>query len=78
MSDFVTIRMDGEEYALRPEGGDLRVGRRVGGDVAWLDDVDTSAFPPAAREAVERGDASDEALLTALRGVIQAEVERGG
>ena len=78
MSDFVTIRLDGEECVLRPEGGDLRVGRRVGGDVAWLDDVDTSVFPPAARAAVDRGDASDEALLTALRGVVQAEVERGG
>jgi hypothetical protein len=78
MSDFVTIRLDGEEWALRPEGDELRVGRRVGGDVAWLDDVDVNAFPPAARAAVERGDASDEALLTALRGVVQAEVQRGG
>lgn len=78
MSDFVSIRLDGEEYVLRPEGDVLRVGRRVGSEVAWLDDVDTGAFPPAAREAVARGDATDEALLTALRGVIQAEVERGG
>ncbi len=78
MSDFVTIRLDGEEYALRPDDGGLRVGRRVGSDVAWLDDVDASVFPPAARDAVARGDASDEALLIALRGVIQAEVERGG
>jgi hypothetical protein len=50
----------------------------VGGDVVWLDDLDASVFPPAARAAVERGDADDEALLTALRGVVQAEVERGG
>ena len=78
MSDFVTIRMDGEEYVLRPDGDDLHVGRRVGGDVTWLDDVDTGAFPAAAREAVARGDASDRSLLTALRGVVQAEVERGG
>ena len=78
MSDFVTIRMDGDEYVMRPDGDDLHVGRRVGGDVTWLDDVDTGSLPAAAREAVARGDASDESLLTALRGVIQAEVERGG
>ena len=79
MSDDVTIRLDSEEYVLRPEGGgDVRVGRRVGGDVAWLDAVDGGLLPEAAREALDRGDASDEALLTALRGVVQAEVERGG
>jgi len=78
MSDFVNIRVDGEEYVLRPEDGGLQVGRRVGGDVTWLDDVDTSVFPEAARAAIERGDAEDPSLLTALRGVIQAEVERGG
>jgi len=78
MSDFVNIRVDGEEYVLRPGDGGLQVGRRVGGDVTWLDDVDTSVFPEAARAAIERGDAEDQALLTALRGVIQAEVERGG
>jgi hypothetical protein len=78
MSDFVTIRLDGEEYVLRPGDGGLQVGRRVGGEVTWLDDVDTSVFPTAAREAIERGDASDQSLQTALRGVVQAEVERGG
>jgi hypothetical protein len=78
MSDFVTIRIDGEEYVLRPHEDQLQVGRRVGGDVRWLDDVDLSVVPTAARAAVERGDASDPALLTALRGVVQAEVERGG
>lgn len=78
MSDFVTIRLDGDEYVLRPDGDDLHVGRRVGGDVTWLDDVETGSLPTAAREAVARGDASDESLLTALRGVVQAEVERGG
>jgi hypothetical protein len=78
MSDFVTIRLDGEEYVLRPQDGELHVGRRVGGDVTWLDDVDTSVFPAAARDAIQRGDANDESLLTALRGVIQAEVQRGG
>ena len=78
MSDFVTIRLDGEEYVLRPEDGGLQVGRRVGGDVTWLDDVDTSVFPAEARAAIDRGDAEDRSLLTALRGVVQAEVERGG
>jgi hypothetical protein len=78
MSDFVNIRLDGEEYVLRPEAGELQVGRRVGDDVIWLDDVDTSVFPAAARAAIDRGDAEDQALLTALRGVVQAEVERGG
>ena len=78
MSDFVNIRLDGEEYVLRPEEGGLQVGRRVGGDVTWLDDVDTGVLPPAAREAIARGDASDQSLLTALRGILQAEVERGG
>jgi len=79
MSDFVTIRLDGEEWVLRPAGdGTLQVGRRVGGEVSWLDEVDTSVLPAAAREAVDRGDAQDEALLTALRGIVQAEVERGG
>ena len=78
MSDFVNIRLDGEEYVLRPEDGGLQVGRRVGGDVTWLDDIDTSLFPAEAQQAIERGDAENQSLLTALRGVIQAEVERGG
>ena len=78
MSDDMTIRLDSEEYVVRLDGDDLKVGRSAGGDVAWLDDVDTSIFPAAAREAAERGDTSDESLLTALRGIVQAEVERGG
>jgi hypothetical protein len=78
MSDDVTIRLDSEEYVLRPEGDDVRVGRRVGGDVTWLESVDAGLLSGPAREALERGDTSDEALLTALRGVVQAEVERGG
>ena len=77
MSDL-RIRVDSEEYVLRPGDDGLQVGRSVGGEVTWLDDVDTGTLPAAAREAVARGDASDESLLTALRGVIQAEVERGG
>jgi hypothetical protein len=78
MSDDMSIELNGETYVLRTAGGGVKVGRRVAGDVAWLDDVDASIFPPPAREALDRGDTSDEALLTALRGVVQAEVERGG
>jgi hypothetical protein len=78
MTDDMTIRIDSEEYVLRQDGDGLQVGRRNGGDVAWLDTVDLGLLPGPAREALERGDASDEALLTALRGVTQAEVERGG
>jgi hypothetical protein len=78
MTDDRTIEIEGETYVVRPDGAGVQVGRRVGGDVAWLDTVDAGLFPAAAREALERGDTSDEALLTALRGVVQAEVERGG
>lgn len=78
MSDDMTIQLDGEDYVLRPEGDGLQVGRRMGGDVTWLDTVAGSLLPAPAREALERGDTSDEALLRAVRGVVQAEVERGG
>jgi hypothetical protein len=54
-----------------------RVGRRVDGEVTWLDTVDTELLPGPAREALERGDTDDHAPLTALRGVVQAEVQRG-
>ena len=78
MTDDMTISIDSEEYVLRKDADGLQVGRRNGGDVAWLDTVEHSLLPVPAREALERGDTSDEALLTALRGVTQAEVERGG
>jgi hypothetical protein len=78
MPDDMTIDLDGETYVLRPDGNALQVGRRVGGDVIWLDTVDTSLLTGPAREALNRGDTSDTALLLALRGVVQAEVERGG
>jgi hypothetical protein len=78
MSEDMTIRLENEDYLLRRDGDGVQLGRRVGGDVAWLDAVDGGLLPEAAREALDRGDASDEALLTALRGVVQAEVERGG
>ncbi len=78
MTDDMTIRIDSEEYVLRSGGEGLQVGRRNGSDVAWLDTVDLDLLPAGAREAVYRGDAADEALLTALRGVVRAEAERGG
>jgi hypothetical protein len=78
MSEDMTIQMDGEAYVLRRAGDDVQVGRRNGEDVVWLDDVDGSLFSGPAREALDRGDTSDEALLTAVRGITQAEIERGG
>jgi hypothetical protein len=78
MTDDMTITVDSEKYVLRRDGGGLQVGRRVADDVAWLDTVDLGLLPPAARDAIERGDASDEALLTAVRGIARAEEERGG
>ncbi len=78
MTDDMTIDLSGETYVLRREGTGVQVGRRVEGEVTWLDTVDAGLLPDRAREALDRGDASDEALLTALRGVVQAEVERGG
>jgi hypothetical protein len=78
MTDDMTIQLDSDEYVVRREDDGLRLGRRVGQDVAWLERVDLELLPGPAREALDRGDASDETLLTALRGVTQAEVERGG
>jgi hypothetical protein len=78
MTDDMTIQLDSEEYVVRREDDGLRLGRRVGGDVTWLETVDLGLLPGPAREALDRGDASDETLLTALRGITQAEVERGG
>ena len=78
MNDDMTIRVDDVEYVLRADGDGLQVGRRVGGDVAWLDTVEPGLLPAPAREALERGDSSDQALLTAVRGIAQAEDERGG
>jgi hypothetical protein len=78
MSEDMTITVDSEEYVVRSQGADVQVGRRVDGDVTWLETVSGDLLPGPAREALDRGDASDEALLTALRGVLQAEVERGG
>jgi hypothetical protein len=78
MSDDMTIQLGSEEYVLRRDGDALEIGRRIGGDVSWLDTLDLGLLTGPAREALDRGDASDASLLTALRGVAQAEVERGG
>jgi hypothetical protein len=63
---------------LRRDTEALRVGRRVGDDVTWLDDVDPTLLPEDARAALAEGDASDPALQTAVNGIVQAEVQRGG
>jgi hypothetical protein len=78
MSDEMTVRIDSEDYLVRPEGGTLKVGRQVGGDTVWLDDVDLGTLAEDARSALERGDSSDPALAVALRGIVAAEVQRGG
>ena len=77
MSDDMTIEIDNEKYVIRQDDAGLQVGRRNGEDLVWLETVDLGLLPDQAREALERGDTSDEALLTALRGVTQAEAERG-
>jgi len=78
MTDDMTIELDGEQYVLRADGDGLQVGRRVGGDVTWLDTVDGDLLPRPAREALERGDTSDESLRIAVRGIVGAETHRGG
>ncbi|MGY1719262.1 MULTISPECIES: hypothetical protein [unclassified Blastococcus] len=78
MSDEMTIQVDGQEYVVTPEGEGLRVGRRAEGEVTWLESVDGSLLDDQARTALSNGDTSDESLLRAVRGVVQAEVERGG
>ena len=78
MTDDMTIQVDSDEYVVRREGEGIRVGRRMNGDVTWLETVDHDLLPEDARNALERGDSSNESLLIALRGVVQAQVERGG
>ena len=77
MSESTTIELGGEEYLVQREGDALRLGRQVGGDTIWLDDVEVSALPGPAQEALERGDHTDQTLQTALLGVVRAEVNRG-
>ncbi|MGX5654322.1 hypothetical protein ACWKWC_06065 [Geodermatophilus nigrescens] len=78
MSDDLTIQIDGETYVVRQGGEGLQIGRRNGDDVAWLDDVDPALLPEDARAALAEGDMGNEALRTAIGGIVQAEVERGG
>ena len=78
MSDDMTIDVDGESYVLRRGTESLQVGRRVGDDVTWLDEVDPALLSDDARAALAEGDTSNAALLTAIGGIVQAEVERGG
>ena len=78
MDEEMTVTIDSEDYVLRPDGDSLKVGRRMGGDTTWLDDVELSSLPADARIALDRGNTSDAALLLALRGVVAAEVRRGG
>ena len=78
MRDEMTVTVDSEQYVLRREGDTLKVGRRTVDDTAWLDDVELSTLPADARIALEQGNTSDAALELALRGVVAAEVKRGG
>ena len=74
----MTIQIDSDRYVLRQDGEGLQVGRRNGENVVWLDRVDLELLPDSARETLQRGESSDAALVLALRGIVQAEVERGG
>jgi hypothetical protein len=78
MTDDLTIELDGGTYVLRHEGTSFQVGRQTDGDVAWLETVDGGLLSEDARAALDEGDPSDEALLTVVRGIVTAEVERGG
>lgn len=77
MGESTTIQLGGEQYLVQREGEALRLGREVGGETTWLDDIDVSALPGPAREALERGEHTDQTLQTALLGVVRAEVDRG-
>src|SRR4028118_1976491 len=78
MSEEMTVTVDGEEYLVRPAGDSMKVGRRVGGDTTWLEDVDVATLPEDARSALEREDSSDAALVLAVRGVVAPEGRPGG
>ena len=77
MDGSTTIELGGEEYLVQREGDVLRLGRQVGGETTWLDDVEVGQLPGPAREALDRGEHSDQTLQTALLGVVRAEVGRG-
>ena len=77
MSESTTIELGGEEYLVQRDGGVLQLGRHVGGDTIWLDEIEVSQLPGPAQEALHRGEHSDTTLQTALLGVVRAEVDRG-
>ena len=77
MTESTTIQLGGEEYLVQREGDTLRLGRQVGGDTVWLDDLDVGQLPGPARDALDRGEHDDTTLQTALLGVVRAEVDRG-
>jgi hypothetical protein len=77
MSDSTAIELGGEKYLVQREGAALRLGRQVGGETIWLDDIDVDQLPGPAREALDRGEHTDQTLQTALLGVVRAEVDRG-
>jgi hypothetical protein len=77
MSESTTIELGGEQYQVQREGGALKLGRQVGDDTVWLDDIEVSQLPGPAQEALERGEHTDVTLQTALLGVVRAEVDRG-
>lgn len=77
MSESTRIELGGEEYLVQREGGALMLGRQVGGNTVWLDDVEVGQLPGPAQEALERGEHSDVTLQTALLGVVRAQVDRG-
>ena len=77
MSESTTIELGGERYLVQREGDSLRLGREVGEDTTWLDEIPLSALPESAQQALERGEHSDQALQTALLGIVRAEVDRG-
>ncbi len=78
MSEDLTIDVDGEQYVVRQGAEGLRVGRRVAGDVTWLDEVDPALLSEDARAALAEGDTADPALQLAIGGIVQAEIQRGG
>jgi hypothetical protein len=77
MTESTTIGLGGEEYLVQREGDALRLGRQVGEDTVWLDDIEVSRLPGPAQEALARGEHDDQTLQTALLGVVRAEVDRG-
>lgn len=56
MTDDMTIQVDSDEYVVRRSGEGVQVGRRMSGDVTWLETVDPDLLPEDARNALERGD----------------------